>query len=183
MKRPRVALVKNVKAQNALEYLISYSWMILAAIVVVAIVFYSGVLAAGASVTPACSLPPGIACAAYKLESGTGYMDLRLRQSLPRPINVTQFKCTQETGVPADGWADVPNGTMRIGEEKWIASTEGMDGGVANASCYHEALGNVTVFPDARVGQHFSGKLWIRYTELDTGATRTVSGDFAQNYE
>ncbi|VVC72287.1 Uncharacterised protein [uncultured archaeon] len=170
----------TLKAQNALEYLVSYSWMILAVLLIIAVVFYTGVLMTGQAVNRVCTLPSGFSCESYKLANGTGYLDVRIRQNTIHPINITAIKCTKEQSVPTANWSRV-GVAMQVGEEKWVASAAGFDGANKTACCFQ--ADGITCYPDARRGQYFKGVLWIAYTELDTGVERSVTGDITVDYE
>lgn len=168
------------KAQNAIEYLVAYSWLILATIIIITFVFYMGVFATGGVVPPSCTLPAPLSCITFKLSNGTGYLDLRIRQNNIHPIKVTRLKCTKESSTPTANWTTV-NVSIDINEEKWIANTAALNGAPNRTCCFQED--GTTCYPDPRKGQSYTGRLWLEYNETDTGVIRMVTGDLTANYE
>jgi len=162
-----------------MEYLMTYGWAILVIIIVIAVLFYIGVLNPR-NVTPSsCTFPPGISCVSYKLVANTGQLSLTLGQATGHSMQILGIKCTKEIGVPVatgnttSGWAT--NGdNIPIGEQRLIHST---------IQCY-DINGTVAVSGStAQLGEFYKGKIWIWYNETDTGVTRTAIGDLATKFE
>jgi len=162
------------KGQSAMEYLMTYGWAILVIIIVIAVLFYIGVLNPR-NVTPSsCTFPPGITCSSYKLYASNGNLDLRIGQATGHTINVTNITCTQETGTPTT--YDTIGLIVPQGEQRWIA---GGDSG-KTVKCRNSAGTQLT---GGTLGDVYRGKLWIIYNETDTGINRTVVGDIATKFE
>lgn len=68
---------KSKKTQAALEFLITYGWAILAALIAIGALAYFGVLSPEALLPDRCILPLGIACLDYKVESYRAILVLR----------------------------------------------------------------------------------------------------------
>ena len=175
------------KGQSAMEYLMTYGWAILVIIIVIAVLFYIGVLNPR-NVTPStCTFPPGISCASYKLIEGSnplksGNLELTLGQALGHPISITGLVCTQETGAPSNwdvsGFNTSSPIPIPIGEARKVSGSD------VNQQIYClDSNGNRVQPPQSQLGEFYKGKLWIRYSETDTNTERTVVGDIATKFE
>jgi hypothetical protein len=172
--------MKRGKAQSAVEYLVTYAWAVVAVLAIIAALFYLNVFTPGNLSPPACDFLSGPQCAQYKLNWGTAYLELKLRQNTLHEINVTKIKCTMETNTPETNWTDV-GVTIPIDGEAWVASTQGLDGAPTSVCCM--GLDGATCYGESDAGNWYSGKIWLQYTELDSGVNRTVSGDVAAPFE
>ena len=75
------SMSKTFRSQSAMEYLMTYGWAILVIIIVIAVLFYIGVLNPR-NVTPTvCNFPPGISCSSFKLTSPDGQLYLIIGQA------------------------------------------------------------------------------------------------------
>jgi putative component of membrane protein insertase Oxa1/YidC/SpoIIIJ protein YidD len=164
------------KGQSAMEYLMTYGWAILVIIIVIAVLFYIGVLNPR-NVTPSsCTFPPGLTCSSYKLHASTAELDLRIGQATGHPIKITGIKCTQESGTPSANITSVDI-NIPIGEQRWVV---GGDSG--NTMVCFDASGTAA-YSNPQLGEFYKGKIWVFYNEADTGITRTVVGDIATKFE
>jgi len=163
------------RAQSAMEYLMTYGWAILVIIIVIAVLFYIGILNPTNVAPDSCTMPPGLACRAYKLDT-EGKLSLTWAQATGHRINVTGIYCTQEQETVTSAQLDtyVPGVTILTGREKEISPV-----GTSYVQC-RDGLGNPI---GGAVGDMYRGKLWIRYVEEDTGTDRIIPGDISTKYE
>lgn len=140
-------------------------FLILIAIIVIAVLFYIGVMNPR-NVTPTtCTFPPGISCSSFKLNTD-GSLYLVIGQALGHPMRVTGVACTQAS-IPQNWTAtDV---SIRQGESASLGTftCTTASGAVASGS----------------QGETAKFKIWINYTETDTGMHRQVMGDITGRYE
>ena len=166
-----------------MEYLMTYGWAILVIIIVIAVLFYIGVLNPR-NVTPtSCTFPPGLTCSSYKLYewngTGGGVLDLRVGQATGHPVKVLDILCTQSSDAPALSASGLVNQTtIPMGEQRWIA---GQTSG--NEVVCTDSGGNDLEEGTSQLGEFYKGKIWILYNETDTGMSRTVVGDLAAKFE
>jgi hypothetical protein len=164
-----------------MEYLMTYGWAILVIIIVIAVLFYIGVLNPK-NVTPtSCTFPPGMTCASFKLVQTDGTLDLRVGQATGHPIQILNVICTQASTPPDmsvinTGYTNVT--TIPIGEQRWLL---GGDSG-NDVKCL-DSNGATLGAAAAQLGEFYKGKIWIQYNETDTGMSRTVVGDLATKFE
>ena len=137
--------------------------------VVIGTLFYTGAMNPGEVTPTSCIFPHGITCSSYKLRTD-GSLDLAVGQATGHTIVVDMIACS-----PAGGLAPMDNEWVHAaveiptGEQKWIS---GQTAGVV-----------VKCGTGGDAGDFYKGKIWIRYTETDTGMERAVIGDLAAEYE
>jgi len=165
----------NKKGQSAMEYLMTYGWAILVIIIVIAVLFYIGVLNPR-NVTPtSCTFPPGISCASFKLvDDGTLY--LTIGQATGKRINVTGILCTQaqtSAAAPSAQWTTL---------SPQVPMTNGESASLGSFNCY-SASGTTPL--GGSDGETAKFKIWLNYSELSPGVleTRQVMGDVTGRYE
>jgi len=153
-----------------MEYLMTYGWAILVIIIVIAVLFYIGVLNPR-NVTPTtCTFPPGISCSSFKLQE-SGVLSLTIGQATGHRINVYNISCTQQS-VPDAAWVTM-NKNISNGE------SAALDTGAIN--CQNSLGAQAT----GTAGETAKFKIWLQYTELDTNPVthRQVMGDVTGRYE
>ena len=165
----------SLKAQQAIEYLITYGWAILIMLAAVAILFWSGVLNPKTPYSSTCIFPADVSCRAAVLNT-SGNIGLDFGQATGHPINVTRFRCTQEKN-PSLGSSDNLPSPVTI-----------YNGGHANITdgsqvCYKLDENGSPVVATGRAGNVYRGRIYIVYVELDTGFTHQVVGDVTLKYE
>lgn len=153
--------VRRSGGQVTLEFLMTYGWAILIIMVVIAILFYLGVFTPTQYAPSTCQLPTGLSCFAYKI-SGSGILTLDLAQATGRQIRVTGIACTQEETPSVWTYSDV---SIRSGGRKTFT-----------LPCYDENGQPVTE-------EFYRGRLFINYTDIDTGIEYKVKGDIAARLE
>jgi len=171
------------KAQTAMEYLTTYGWAILIMIVVVAVLFYLGVLSPQ---TPTyCNFPAGFSCVSYQLSAGTGKLYLVVGQATGRTIVVKGINCTQNTsqdfainGVITYG-ADENQVVIASGNKAVLSTPNDASRKWLNISCV-DADGKVS---GATFGAVYNGRIYIKYYEPETRMTRVVVGTILTKYE
>ena len=125
-----------IKAQAAMEYLITYGWAVLIMLIVIGALFYLGVFSPNNIITACTFRTPGFTCTAFKLTSNSGGfagLILDLGQGTEHDIKVTGFNCTvnESWSVVDFNGAGANNITISSGSHKpiglyaksvWIAS-------------------------------------------------------------
>ena len=166
------ALRAGKKGQSAIEFLTTYGWAVLVALVIIVFV----VRQPSYEVPESCLFSSSqISCRAFGLNT-TGSFVLDLRQDTGHPINVTMVKCTQDA-----------NPDLSAAENLTIPVTIGSGGHavVANASqsCYRYSSGKPEWLAEDRAGQSYAGKVFVRYVELDTGYEHTAVADVNMKFQ
>lgn len=163
------------KAQSAMEYLMTYGWAILIIIVVIAVLFYTGVLDPGNFTPNSCTFEPGLSCRVYKLDTD-GQLSFTLGQATSHRINVTGLYCTMQQETVTTGQLNtfMPNVTVLTGNEKEITPI-----GSTYARCRDSIGNNVS----GTVGDIYRATLWIRYVEENTNTERIAKGAITTKFE
>jgi len=159
----------NKKGQSAMEYLMTYGWAILVIIIVIAVLFYIGVLNPR-NVTPTtCTFPPGVSCSSFKLTEN-GVLALTIGQATGHRINVTGIACTQE---------QAPTSAV------WTAQSKIITNGESAALTAFQCWTNAPAAASGTAGETAKFKMWMNYTEMDSPVltTRQVMGDVTARYE
>ena len=161
------------KGQTAMEYLMTYGWAILVIMVVLAVLFYLGVLNPS-SITPTiCTIKPGFTCISWKLYKN-GTLFLKLGQGTGAIINITGMNCTTDTNVFEGGKSVIFEG----GKSSLMSSAAEQNFYI---NCTGESGGNLG--QPGVMGDVYSGRIYINYTETDTGLQRTATGSITMKYE
>jgi hypothetical protein len=165
------------KGQTAMEYLMTYGWAILIIMVVLAVLFYLGVL--NPPVPSQCTFPAGISCISTKLGNIGGNLTLVIGQGVGHTIVITGVNCSNNmttgfspmvTYIGSTAAAPV-NITMNSGSQATIASPTS----TLNTTCQGVS--------GATIGGTYVGKIYINYTEVDTGINHIVVGSYTAKYE
>lgn len=147
-------MTKYRKGQAAMEFLMTYGWAILAAIIVIAALAAFGVFSPSTYIPNTCSLSAPFGCVAGTADDTDG-VKLELRNGAGDTLNVTGLSisgCTSGSLTP-----DVSNG-------------------------YSMADQNVTLFTmscgaDLDSGEKFRGDLTITYTKSGSTLPQTSTGE------
>ncbi|NYZ75771.1 hypothetical protein H0N98_00790 [Candidatus Micrarchaeota archaeon] len=171
------------KGQTAMEHLMTYGWAILIIMVVIAVLFYLGVL--NPRIPSQCIFPTGISCSTYKISADTGKLTLQIGQETGKTIRMTGVSCTQNNSpdFASDGIITYGSGnniTVTSGRTAIISDPTSSTKPWLNISCT-DANGNLP--SDTNIGTQYSGWIYVRYTEMDTNLTRTRTGTFTAKYE
>ena len=162
------AKARRQHGQSAIEYLTSYGWAIVIMLVVIATLFWLGVINPKGVLSSTCFFPADLTCRAYVLNTSAN-VALDLGQATGHTINVTKFKCTQErnpTLTALSSALTIANGNHRL-------ITDGTQ------LCY---LANGSA-ATASAGNQYKGRIYVEYVEADTGFTHQVAGDVSLKYE
>jgi len=153
----------NKKGQSAMEYLMTYGWAILVIIIVIAVLFYIGVLNPKNITPTSCTFPPGISCMSYKFTASSATpMTLTLGQATGHRIMVTGHNCTQQalTAAPTVNAVTV---NISNGEFAQVAAT---------MSVYNSA-GTALAANAYNVGDTIKMTCWITYNYTDVSPAET----------
>ena len=102
-------MVMKKKAQAAMEFLMTYGWAILVVLVVIGALAYFGVLNPQNLLPEKCTLPMGLYCRDYLIDStGTGSIRLRLENGMGQGIMIRSINITGDvlTGCDSDDKTD-----------------------------------------------------------------------------
>ena len=160
--------MSRLKGQSGVEYLTMYAFAFMILLVVLAGIYYM-LNGPGQILTPHCDFPIDLYCSDYFINS-TGNLTLILRQETGHPITVTEFNCTS---------SDNPNGitTALINP---ITINSGSQALVINGTPCYRTGRDVAV---GRTGNFYTGKLFVKYNETDTGFVHLLVGNMVIKYE
>ena len=89
-------MAKNTKAQAAMEFLMTYGWAILAVLVAIAALAHFGILNLDRFLPERCSLPTGITCIDFNVESSS--VVLVLQNNLGEAITIDRVDVAKKNG-------------------------------------------------------------------------------------
>ena len=92
-------MVKNTKAQAAFEYLTTYGWAILTALIVVGALSYFGFLNPSNLLPNKCDFGKQLECVEYRIQSSNGVVSLMLRNNFGKDIDLTYVEGVEETAA------------------------------------------------------------------------------------
>ena len=146
------------RGQAAMEFLMTYGWAILVVLIAIGALAYFGVLSPDKFLPSKCTLPAGIACADFKIDSkiGTGgTVSIVLRNGLgfdASGIIVSASGCTSPAAT-----------TLNNGEQKKFDLTP----------C---SLDDLTSGTDLVSGSKYNGQVNVSYTNIDSNLAHKVQG-------
>ncbi len=149
----------NVKAQSALEYMITYGWMILVVAIVLAALYFLGVFNSSALISDTCTMPIGFTCTGTVLTS-SGSLSLSMEQGTSSQINVTAIGCNTNV-TTANMQQESPQVSIFAGSSYTFNSVQCY----AGASAFSGAIGSV-----------YRGYLIMNYTDIASGLSHTITG-------
>ncbi len=151
-----------VKAQSAMEYLMTYGWAILIIGIALAALFELGLFNPSTYVPNLCTLPSGLSCSFTSL-STNGVVQIQIGDSLHDPINITAIGCnTNKTLNNMQAPYNPPSNQIYLSP----GTTQ-----VINVQCYSGPSEY-----SGRVGDLFKGYISLNYTDDATGIPSTVFG-------
>lgn len=162
---------KNVKAQSAMEYLMTYGWAILIIGVVLVALFALGIFNASSFVSSTCTPVAGFQCTSYSLTSSGFSATISQSTSSDWLTANVFFLGPGVTGPPSSfnglsaGCESPISGGLTPGQ----ATTITLGNYIASST---ECTGSAspTAFPSA-IGQAINGQLWAAYTTSAGGST------------
>jgi hypothetical protein len=159
---------REIKAQSAMEYLMTYSWTILIIAVVLGALFGLGVFNSGGFVGTSCTAASGYACQSPTLTTG-GTLTFIAGENVGYIIYNVELECAASTagGVPN------PNAFNGIGATGAVLANvpdtttgNSLSAGqlltISSLPCYGSSgsmLGSQTI------GTAFNGWIWLNYTK------------------
>lgn len=174
-------MVRSVrKAQAAMEYLLTYGWAILIMVVVVAVLYYLGVITPH---TPTfCTFENQVfSCKAFKLTSNTGNaggLILDLAQTTGHDILIVGFNCTtNQTWSETDFTTAGQNVTVPANSDMPLNGTATSMGPLP---CYKN---DNSLIGASDSGSSYRGKIYIHYWDLETNLDHKVIGDISATVE
>jgi hypothetical protein len=181
---------KMIKAQSAMEYLMTYGWAILIIAVVLGALFSLGVFSGSSLLGTSCVASPGYLCQTPSLLS-SGTLSFTLGQNTGASVYNIELACgatAGSSGLPLNisSWAVVQTITGNVYNANtpmggvWNANTvanalalvSGQTAAVSNLICYSNAglpIGSqrqttIIAADAAPIGTAFTGYLWLNYT-------------------
>jgi hypothetical protein len=146
-----------------------------------------------------CAVPPGFTCITTKLQKDTSKLYLRIGQGTGHSIQINGINCTQQTDTTKmtsglyvsyknyNAAGAIKTINMSSGSSAVLADSIGLNhvisGSPANATNIYCTTSSGEVPSDIEIGSVYNGKIYINYTELDTGTTRIVIGTYTARYE
>ncbi len=175
-----------IKAQSAMEYLMTYGWAILIIAVVLGALFQLGVFSGGSLVGSACIAAPGFYCqnAALTNTAASNGLEFVFGQNLGIPIYNIAMACAATSNAlgypsgaafndigPAGTWLS----TLGAGGAS-LASGATISIGVSSIANNLPCIGSngKPVGYGSPIGTTFSGFIWMNYT-TSSGAAAPVS--------
>ena len=155
--------MRMFKAQNAMEYLLTYGWAFLIIAVVLTAMFALGIFTPGQFAGQECLLPAGFNCLNFFMSSN-GQLIINLLQATQTPLNITGFNCTSNSTMKLIKIQPVNQIYMPIGSNSSFT-----------IRCY--TMGNVVA--SLSPGQLYTGNLGFNYTEATTGFPHVALGKIA----
>lgn len=147
------------------------------------VIFIAGISFYLAPLCPApsqCTFPAGISCVSSKISGVSGNLMLVISQDTGHTIVVTGMACTANLSSAwmsshTAYWGGTPpyNITVPPGTPMQIANGTNV---ICTDSSGHPY--NSTYYPSGVVGTQFDGRIYINYTEQDTGIWRIATGSF-----
>ncbi len=164
------------RGQSAMEFLMTYGWAILVLTIVLAVLFYIGVLNPKNIQTNVQFFAPGAAAYSFGVANSTGALALDFGQALGRTIIVTGISCSENSSAMLHGLNNPI--TIPSGEHRLVA------GGNSNNGINCTGEDDQPLAPDdAQLGERYTGTICVAYTEADSGANRTVCGTLGGTFQ
>ena len=150
----------GLRAQSAMEYLLTYGWAFLIIAVVLAAMFELGLFNPGKFSGNECLLQAGFSCLNFFILPN-GLLTINLEQATQSSLNITGYNCTEGTSIILPKLTTANQIYLPVGSNSTISML-----------CYTSTGSVYTSNP----GQLYTGTLAFNYTELDTGFPHQTSG-------
>ncbi|MDP2925041.1 MAG: hypothetical protein Q8N99_01585 [Nanoarchaeota archaeon] len=137
----------NKKGQAAMEFLMTYGWAILAAVIAIGVLAYFGVFSPGKYLPNACTLNAPLGCDEYAVTNANG-VQLVLRNGAGDSLAIVSVAVTN-CGTDSTGWTVADGATQAI---------------------------TVTCAPALAVGDKFKGDVTITYRKSGGTLDQISSG-------
>ncbi len=167
-----------LKAQSAMEYLMTYGWAILIISVVLGALFSIGVFSGGALLGTSCIAASGFYCSSVSLSHTSGLVTATIGQDTGTNWGAYQF-----VFVP-QGWTTI-NGIPLVPINSFLSSTASINGisfpNGAQVTLSFNVLqpGAISAWPATSypVGATLAGSIWACYGSGSTGPAYYISGN------
>jgi len=153
-----VFLIKN-KAQAAMEFLMTYGWMILVVLIVIVALTYFGILSPDIFFPDRCSLPPGLSCLDFEL--GTSSATVVLQNTFGEDITISKVEILKKESVSC---SDLEQKVLKSNEKLTLTLT-GCDNGEVKEKFNGEI--SITYTKDGLFTHVTSGRMIARIEEGD----------------
>ena len=160
-----MAMKIRMKAQSAMEYLMTYGWAILIISVVLASLFSLGVFNAGAALTTACVALAGYTCSGPLLHAGVLYLTVGQATGISWTNTIYYFDPTGTSGCNPT-WSN-----SILTNSVWDSITVGS--ATSNTLAF---IGTTTpsILPSTMsAGSSYSGTIWVNYNSVSGSSTLT----------
>ena len=153
----------NMKAQSAMEYLMTYGWAILIIAIVLVALFSLGIFNSSSFINTTCIATSGFQCSSVSLT--------------PSGMSLTIGQATGQTWTTANVFFLGPGVTSPPSTLNSVAVNT-ISGGLSTGQTVTVTLGNyissssgaVTAMPST-TGQTLSGQVWVSYTTASSGSS------------
>jgi hypothetical protein len=175
---------RQIKAQSAMEYLMTYGWAILIIAVVLAALFSLGVFNATAALGTACIADTGYYCGGITYSHATGLIALTIGQNTGQNWATANIIFVPQGTPMLAGASGIPNvftvltgavtaGDVAAVESNWVSGEQitlnNPLAGTATSELSPNTGAPVTTNP---VGYSVSGTIWAAYTTTVGGAVQ-----------
>lgn len=158
-----------IKAQSAMEYLMTYGWAILIISVALVSLYALGLFNPASFAHTSCIFPADFSCLNSQLSTDGSFV-INIEQSTQSPINVTAIGCNSNDSA-THMVSFVSNQIyLQIGSNVSISG---------NSTTLLQCWDNGTVV-NAKPGSLFNGYVIVNYTNVETGFPHTVSAIIIQ---
>jgi len=159
---PAKSIVPPMKAQSAMEYLMTYGWAILIISVVLGALYMMGLFNPSTFISSQCIFPAEFSCLNSYMSS-SGILSVNIEQSSSSPINITAIGCNTNA-TTSDMVKESPAMYVPIGQNVTFS-----------IQCY--SAGSPY---SGTVGSVFHGYILLNYTNVQTGFNHTTIGTLLQ---
>jgi hypothetical protein len=167
-----------LKAQSAMEYLMTYGWAILIISVVLGALFGLGVFSSGTFISTSCVPSSGYQCSSPTLLN-TGYLTFTYGQS----TGITEFNsyvtvASQGASLNGAGFPSFSSG-LSVNTPAW-AVVNGVTYSSGSSNTLTILLTNAMVPGGwSTLGDAFSGSVWVNYSTASGAGAATVAAKVA----
>ena len=150
-------IIVGIKGQVAVEFLATYSWAILVVLVAIGALAYFGVLSPEKFLPAKCTLPAGVACTDFKIDSTANTVSVALRNGIGYDLTLVS--------IAAGQCGEGPTQSLNNGDQATFTTVA--------TGCSPALVG----------GQKFNEELQLKYTNSNTGIDHSVNGTITGRIE
>ncbi len=147
------------KMQSAIEYLITYGWVLLIIVIALLILEVAGVFNTDSYIHTDCILPASFQCI-HPTFTTNGILTAGIRQITGYPINITAAYCNTLQEIPANAPPFQANNIATGGNT------------TISIPCYVNSTSQFS----GKIGRIYRGYLIVNYTNLATSLQTSISG-------